>query len=240
METGDERSRWSSNLGVELDFWRYWIANKPDEYCRRLSDPKRQLDPYIAQWINAPRWRRVRLLDVGAGPLTALAPRWGRRRLKVAAVDPLAREYNRVLKEHGVRPAIATRHGEAERLTTLFGRDRFDLAFASNCLDHSYDPVGAIREMVAVVRPGCYAVLEHATDEAVANNYEGLHQWNFNRDDDGRFVVWRPETRIAIQEALAEMATVECEVRDIEGGRQWVSVRIRKVARTTSRRRFGD
>jgi SAM-dependent methyltransferase len=227
-----DRHRWTSSLSEELSFWQHLIAERREEYCQRLTDPARELGPHIARWVTRPRsrWRKLRLLDVGAGPLPALAPRWGGRPVKVVAVDPLAREYAQVLEAHGVRPVVVTRYGEAEQLTTQFGRNRFDLAYASNCLDHCYDPLRAIVEMVNVIRPGCYVVLEHATNEGVANQYRGLHQWNFDREE-GEFVVWRPGMRTEVGAMLSLVGTVESEVRDIEGGRQSLSVRIRKHER---------
>jgi SAM-dependent methyltransferase len=175
-------------------------------------------------------WRKPRLLDVGAGPLTALAPRYGGRPLEVIAVDPLAREYEAILARHRVRPDVVTRYGEAEQLTAQFGRNRFDLAYASSCLDRCYDPMRAVVEMVNVIRPGCYALLEHAANEGAARGYRGLSQWNFDRDGD-ELVIWKPGARTEIGAVLAAVATVEWEAKPVEGGRQWLSVRIRKRRR---------
>ncbi len=140
--------------------------------------------------------------------MCALGPKWAGRKLVVRAVDPLADEYRPFLQAKGVVPPNWTERGDAEQLSTLFPENEFDLAHASNCLDHSYDPLKAFREIVTVLKPGCTAVLEHASNEAVTENYTGLHQWNFDVRD-GDFIVWRPGgIELSVQEVLTDKAAV--------------------------------
>ncbi len=98
--------------------------------------------------------------------------------------------------------------GEAERLGELLPDSSFDLACAFNCLDHSYDPLRSIREMVKLVKPGRAVVLDHVIDEGERMRYAGLHQWNF-RADDGRFVIWRPGVEVDAHAQLLPDAEVE-------------------------------
>jgi SAM-dependent methyltransferase len=60
-----------------------------------------------------------------------------------------------------VVPPVRTRRCDSERLLDMFEPDSFDVAYASNTLDHSYDPLRAIRQMIAVVRPGGIVLLQH-------------------------------------------------------------------------------
>jgi hypothetical protein len=81
--------------------------------------------------------------------------------------------------------------------------------------------------MVAVARPGGYVVLRHAVNEAVTEDYEQLHQWNFN-ERDGRCLVWRRPGRhrdVAVE--LGDRADVRC-TRDQFIGYEWVCCTIRK------------
>ncbi len=102
---------------------------------------------------------------------------------------------------------MRTRQCETERLTDLFERNTFDIAVARNTLDHSYDPIRAMRQMLEVVKPGCCIVLEHAQNEGDEEGYAGLHQWNLSVEDD-RFFVWRRGVRIDVANALADVAEV--------------------------------
>src|SRR5205823_466706 len=120
---------------------------------------------------SAPRGGMVSLADVGAGPLTWLGKSWPGRTVKIAAVDPLAEHYNRLLGEFGITPPIRTERAEAERLLTALPADHFDLVHARNTLVHSYDPLTAIGQMVAVVKPGGYVVLQHRANEGQGAGY---------------------------------------------------------------------
>jgi hypothetical protein len=58
----------------------------------------------------------------------------------VRAVDPLANKYNRLLEDAGLAPTIRTEAVDGEKLVERFGRDRFDIAYSRNALDHTADP----------------------------------------------------------------------------------------------------
>ena len=109
-----------------------------------------------------------------------------------------------------------TEQCDSEKLSSKFGENVFDLAYARNTLDHSYDPPTAIREIIKIVKPGGVAMLEHAPDEAEEESYLGLHQWNL-RCEDGRFIVWRHDTRIDMGTELAGTATVEQALDSMSG-----------------------
>lgn len=222
---GTSRSLWAAHLGDEVGFWRHWMQTKGAQWAddfKRRQDPGVPLQPHVRELIPAPPGSTVKILDVGAGPLTSLGKVWEGRTLDITAVDPLAEEYARAMKECGVVPLVLARTGEAERLTDLFAPGTFDLVYAQNCLDHSYDPLEAIRQMVLVAKEGCCARLEHASDEAERQRYQGLHRWNF-RAEDGRFVIWQPGLRIDVEKELGAIADFT-----IQPLRDWLNVTLRK------------
>ncbi len=202
---------WQSAIDGEVSFWRVYLETKgaryPGSYETRL-DPDLPLQPEIAELVDAPEGATVRLLDVGAGPLTFL----GRRRegwtLELTAVDALGKQYSDLLDEAGVTPPVRTRACESEQLSTLLPADHFDLVTARNTLDHSYDPVLAIGEMVRCAKPGAPLLLIHHRNTAEDEEYHGMHQWNFEATD-GTLVVWRPGARSDVGVELAGRATVE-------------------------------
>lgn len=224
-EPGAPRSVWAEHLGDEVDFWRKWIQTKGarwDEDYKRRQDPGMALQPHIRELISAPAGATVKILDVGAGPLTVVGKVWDGRTLEIAAVDPLADEYGRAMNDNGVVPLVRTRKGEAERLTELFAPGTFDLVYALNCLDHSYNPLEAVRQMVLVAKEGCCAHLEHYSDEAERQKYQGLHRWNF-RVEDGKFVIWQPGLRIDVEKELGALAEITASPSP-----GWVKVTLRK------------
>jgi len=91
-----------------------------------------------------------RVLDVGCGPgaLTAeLVARTGAA--NVSAVDP---SVSFVEAARGRHPGVDVRQASAEALP--FSDDRFDAALAQLVVHFMSDPVGGIREMARVTRPG--------------------------------------------------------------------------------------
>jgi SAM-dependent methyltransferase len=218
---GASRATWTEHLGEEVAFWRDWLKNKGaggvgwEEDYKRRQDPANPLQEHIRRRLSAPEGATVKILDVGAGPLTVVGKVWPGRTVEITAVDPLAKEYERAMRECGVRPLVRTQRGDAERLTEYFAESTFDLVYAQNCIDHSYDPLLAMRHMVLVAKPGCVVLMEHGTDEAERNKYQGLHQWNF-RVEDGRFIVWRPGLRADVERELGRLAEVSARATNPE------------------------
>lgn len=209
-----ERGFWERYLRTQGDRWR-------DEYRERL-DPHAPLSAYHRQFVDHLPGDEVHILDVGAGPLTLLGKTHPTKRLSITAVDVLAPEYDRMLARFGIVPPVRTVYGAGERLTELFAPNSFDFVNAQNCVDHMEDPLAAIGEMLAVVRPGCWVALNHAENEAENEAYRGLHQWNFTLRG-GDFVIRGRAGETNVTRLLAERA----EVHSSRAG-GWVQIHLRK------------
>jgi SAM-dependent methyltransferase len=200
---------WAGALGDEMAFWRDWFGSRgsvwPDDYRFRL-DPESEIQAQVTQHLNG-IGARVRMLDVGAGPLTFIGKRWPGHEFTLTAVDALADKYDVLLDEFEVTPPVRTRRCDSERLSEAFAENSFDVAYALNTLDHSYEPMQAIRQMVAVVRPRGIVLLQHYPNEAENEAYSGLHQWNFDWVDSD-CLLWRPSKKWWLRKELAAQATV--------------------------------
>ncbi|MFG0326068.1 MAG: class I SAM-dependent methyltransferase [Phycisphaerales bacterium JB037] len=222
------KQTWSAHLRDELGFWSDWFRTKgkqwPQLYKDRL-DPDLPLQARFIRCLAVPAGGTARILDVGAGPLTLIGKKWEGRRVELVPTDALADGYDRLMAEFGVEPPVRTIACEAEKLEEKFGEGSFDLSHAQNSLDHCYDPMLAIRQMIAVTKPGGFVLLNHNLDEAEQQEYGGLHQWNFAIRD-GRAVIWNREGSRDIAEELGAGVEVESELR---GEGNWVSVTIRRL-----------
>lgn len=173
---------WQEGTHSETNFWRdalrdpakYWLA----DVFKFRTEPEAMLQPELCELLAQLDTKHVRILDVGAGPLSSLGKRWPDHEVEIVPVDPLCADYDRFLSEANVIPPVRTTKADAESLTARFADASFDMAYASNSLDHCRDPILAISEMLKVVRPGGYVYLWHFADEGEAENYHGLHQWN--------------------------------------------------------------
>jgi SAM-dependent methyltransferase len=203
-------------LWAERFFWWRWIRSRglswPQEFERRL-DPCRPLLPHIAAYVGKVAEDPVRILDVGAGAVTSLGYLLEGRSLEITAVDVLAGTYDRLWAGRDAAPPVRTTYADAERLTQRFEPASFDFVYSQNALDHTSRPSLAIEQMVKVAKPGCYIVLDHALDEAVTEDYTGLHQWNFS-ERGGDFVVWNRSETINMTERLRPACSVRTERRE--------------------------
>jgi SAM-dependent methyltransferase len=201
---------WEGSLDEEVDFWKQYIETGgwkwPGDFTYRL-DPESLLQDFITEPLEHDVGTRVRLLDCGAGPLTLVGKRWPGHDLEVVAVDALAEHYDKLLAESNVTPPVRTQHCDTEKLTEMFEPDSFDIVYARNSLDHHYEPLVAIRQMLTVTKPGGAVFMQHAANEAERELYSGMHQWNFDWVDDDA-VIWRPGKRWSMREEFSGQATV--------------------------------
>ena len=175
--------QWASDREARLD---------PDTTIR---------DPLVRAELERNPAEEVSILDVGAGPVTWLGYLYPGKKLTIVPVDPLADEYDRLLRDAKLDPPIRTVRVAGEALAEHFGSRRFDIAYATNSLDHSADPFTIISNMAAVVRAGGVVLLRHKRNEGDSARYGGLHQWNFDVVDDG-LVIWNNAVQVNVGAAL--------------------------------------
>ena len=208
---------WKSGLASEIRFWERVlprrVARDPDYRWR--SDPHAPVkDPLLVLLLARIPEETVSLIDVGAGPLTALGKTYPGKTLRITATDPLAGEFLRIMREAGISPPVPPIACRGEDLLERFDPETFDIAFARNALDHSIDPIRVMTNMVRLVKDGRFVVLRHFRRVADLNAYRGLHQWNFDVEN-GQFVLWRARNRKTnVEQALGGAATLECFEED--------------------------
>lgn len=225
------KSRWRKGVASEADFWDSYFRTGglewPVDYRMRL-DPERPLQPRPAALL--PAGTDLRVLDVGAGPLTHLGKKVPGRRISITAVDPLAEIYDEILAKYAISPPVRTTKLEAENLNRQFAPNTFDLVVARNCIDHSFDPERAILKMVDVAKAQCYVLLEHRPNEAETNRYTGLHQWNFSMSEAGEFIIASRTSSVNITQKYAHLFQAKCETVTDDG--DWLITRILKSPAT--------
>lgn len=176
------REIWESRLHTELNYWKDQIRRQDSEawlteYATRL-DPDAPLQDVIAKHID--RTVKVnRILDVGSGPLTSINRKCGFCEMSITAVDPLADFYNEVMAARGITPPVRAEPGWGERLTEQFGENQFDITYSRNAVDHSYDPIKCIDEMIKVTKKNRYVIVEVNERAGSLERWGGLHQWDF-------------------------------------------------------------
>lgn len=202
----------SRRLGLlsEAVFWWRWASTRggrwPQDFQQRL-DPKRELIPLVSGYVRNTKADPIRILDVGAGPVTALGYCLEGRRVEITAVDVLATTYDKIWFLRGITPPVRTIYADAERLDEVIEPSSFDFVYSQNSVDHTLHPPVAIAQMIKALKPGGHVLLQHELDEGVNEDYIGLHQWNFS-EMNGDFIIWNEIETINMTELLGTKVKV--------------------------------
>jgi SAM-dependent methyltransferase len=223
------REQWQAGVQNEVDFWRAVFVGKqfPDfkqDMLQRM-EPDRPLMGWIAGKLPADvPISEVRVLDVAAGPISCVGWQINGQRPQIVPIDALATQYRMILDEFGLVPPAYTQSCDGEDIDRRFPPESFDIVHIRNALDHCYDALTVVRNMLRVLKPGGSLLIHGFTDEAEFEKYDGLHQWNI-RADDGRLVIWRPGVRHDVNQLFADqLAWIEA----MQSGTRWTAATLTK------------
>ena len=221
---------WKAGIRSQRQFWDNYFATRglhwKDQYDLRF-DPNLPLQPRPAALL--PRdGATINILDVGAGPITYLGKVHDGKKVTITATDALADEFDKILKKHDIDPPVHTQLVSAEELTQKFAPNTFDLVFARNCIDHTYDPEQSVLQMITVVKPGQYVLMEHVPNEAIHQDYDGVHQWNFSQSSLGEFLISSKTNTINMTKKYEHLCLISCEIISEDEHPEWLVTRIQK------------
>jgi len=204
---------WIGGLDHEVGWWGDLIRSRglghEKEFQARLH-PSRPAPAYLTRPVARCERTPVCILDVGSGPLSPLLSYQWPCPVKLQAVDPLARIYGDIADREKLPLPIPPELAFAEDLSAFVPAESFDIVHSSNALDHSFDPLRAIWEMIHVTRVGGTVVLLHYRNEAEKARYVGLHQWNFDVRE-GRALLWNPHYQHDLRTLLDRCCEVTAE-----------------------------
>jgi hypothetical protein len=207
----EPQSVWAEGVHKEVDFWRRVLPGRVATMpaYKQRADPSAPIrDPLLKMLIAKIPEQTISIIDVGAGPLTAVGKTYPGKTVSITATDPLAREYAQIMREAGIEPPVPPIACRGEDLLDVFRPATFDIAYARNALDHCIDPIRVITNMVQLVKEDRFVVLRHLRREAHTQLYRDLHQWNFDIED-SQLVIWRTRRdKVRIDRVLAPTASI--------------------------------
>jgi SAM-dependent methyltransferase len=172
---------WQENLSEEISFWKQYLDNHTAHQERIEMVDKFFPFSYL---INSSSPSTLKVLDVGSGPLTTIGTLMPDFVIELTSCDPLADKYNDMLRKVGLSERANIKKVAGEDLTQVFKKNTFDFVHSANALDHSYNPLSCIQNMLEVCKPQGYVIIITVENEGERENYQGLHQWNFSLEQD--------------------------------------------------------
>jgi SAM-dependent methyltransferase len=234
--------RWRRRRADEISYWADTLRSP--EVGRLFPDrldPKSEIRvPGLVRALAEIPETDVSILDVGSGPLTSVGKTFPGKKITVVATDPLAAEYVAILRECRICAPVLPVACAGEELLKQFRPETFDIALASNSLDHSADPLAVLENMLALIKPAGRVALMHFRNVGERHGYAGLHFWNIDYDGN-RLIFWNRAVRHDLTAHLSDRFEIECWTTD-DGDRLHCLIRPRHrdLAATTARRTVVD
>jgi SAM-dependent methyltransferase len=188
-----DRRRLTQGQRESLRFYRGRLARKAAKLNRPMPVPDYLL-PLIAGRSE------VMIADLAAGPFPLVGTGSNGTRVRVVASDLLAPEFAAMLAEAGITPLLPVERQDMEALTYPDGA--FDVVHCVNALDHTPNPLRALREMVRVCKPGGWVYFRCYPDCGVEHSYHGLHMWNVSMAGPADARVWSPDASFLVSAVL--------------------------------------
>ncbi len=217
-------NQWLDGLYSEIAYWKALLSGKLLESSRlpevTASDRKFMLEDDLPD----ERGRIIKFIDVGSGAYSRCGKITDKVKLEITAVDPLASAYKFLKKQYNINDnGINVEVGFVELLDKQYGKNVFDIVHMSNSLDHCFDAVFGIYQLLFICKVGGKVILRHHENEAEKEKYQGLHQWNLSlHNEEKSFVIWREDKRYDICKIFDEYVDFELCADIKEKGSDWV------------------
>jgi len=218
---------------ARLRFWRRWLQPDgpyPEARDERLK-PGRALPGWAVEALPHPGGS-VRVLDVNAGPLTALGDTAAGYDVELIPIDELAWYFDKELEKLGLRPPVRTRHCAPEDVRVTFGETAFDLIYSFNGIGHSADPILVYRELLACLKKeGRIIIFAETSGEVDRFHREGHRHFHALRN--GRVILRNKSRSWDLQDALlgaeitakAEKSLLRIQIRHRPAGKRPVALK---------------
>jgi len=208
---------WLNGIYSEIKFWDNFIKTNGNIFYEKKQDEYKILINKNRHFVLEDDLSKdmygkdFYFIDVGSGPFSRCGFATDKVKLHHMAVDPLADVYKIIKSNAGIDNGVNLQSGFCELLDKKFKPNTFDLVHMSNSLDHSFDPVLGIYQLLNICKIGGKVILRHKKNEAENAWYEGFHQWNLLVDyDEKQFLIWRNEETYNITEIFKDYADIEC------------------------------
>jgi 2-polyprenyl-3-methyl-5-hydroxy-6-metoxy-1,4-benzoquinol methylase len=165
----------------EVDFWKEFVKTDrflkdwlSDSVTTELQSGQSEVVDIIQYFITGNP--EVKVLDLGSGVYSILKGLVLQENLYGS--DILRDQYDEIFDYvgNGLRSPMKV---AVEELNSV---GSYDIVHMRNALDHSSDPKKGIENIKRAVKRGGVAIVHGFVDEAINENWKGMHQWNLHLD----------------------------------------------------------
>ena len=227
----DHQAIWKERLHEEHEGYEQFLIEQINNGFADIGwrmDKATPLVPMAEEIVSGVPFDKVRLLEVGTGPLSVVGyiPKCGKP-IEFVYTDPMAAQYEAVMHRLGLPIVNRVQPVIAENLVTTYGPESFETVFCCNALDHVSNALIALLNVVMVLKPLGRGILCHFEKEAERCHWNGLHQWNFY-EERGEFWIADREMQLNISKSLQPYATIGATTEKWGDGINRVITRIHK------------
>ncbi len=208
----------ANSIAHELTFWKGFV--KTDRFLsgwvKNIPTPELRVQVRDFIWANLPKGGKV--LDVGSGVVSILNGTVPNHLL--TAADPLGNLYSIIFdyKKHGLRQPDPI----AGEMLSDFYKQEFDIVHMSNALDHSQEPIFCISNLIDCCKKDGHVIIQGFENEAIAEDWQGFHQFNITVDENGVFEISDKEAGREIDPVkMGWIRSMSCEKIITETGKSW-------------------
>ena len=200
----------------EISFWEDAIAGKKIEWVEKALNPATSKDVFpqrLRSYVEKSD-KKLKLLDVGSGPVSPLV--WGieMNLLEVVAIDPLADSYNNLLKKLNYSYPIVPIKCYGEDILDHFEIESFDIVYCANALDHAMSPKRCIDNIYNVLKKDGIIYLTGYIKEGTNAKWSGLHQHDLVPEN-GQLVHYDQKGKMT--NLTKDLAGLKCIYEDKKG-----------------------
>ncbi len=177
---------------------------------------RKRITALLAQCVEFPT-----VLDLRPGPWPCADFPYLGDMARLVSLDPSADRHGSL----GAPPASEV-VACAEELFERFDCGKFDLVFARDWVDRCRNPQQVIRQMLRVVKPGGFVLMEHRLSSVEQLVDGGLQRWGLSVDSAGGLDFRFQEGEIRMSHELGAACQIECEL--VNPGEYWLIMMIRK------------
>ena len=207
---------WIRSLDTEIEYWknRFILISQNKASLIDVNKSPFVLEKYL------PKQKKIEFLDVGSGPFSRCGGYSKDHVLNMTYVDPLGNVYENLKSIYKVSNGVFVKRGFVELLDKIFGKNSFDVVHMSNALDHCFDPIFGLMQLISVCKIGGKVILRHNENEALNEQYSGLHQWNIAINN-YKFMIWNETKTIDVNEILSDFVDFKLSKNEVEDFGGW-------------------